>query len=383
MGVSNGKITAPVSIGDVSTALGVGNYDLGYLCKNTHGKINMWSKKKPVIYATLGELTGAQLRAASFGLSYTIDTAWNVVWAYNPPTGGDTAPFRLLDFEDYDHNAKSGMAFEQDTYSYDLITGSSNGIEVGLFTDASMITVRDFVNTLFKDCKMQIRCTSYDNTVEYTYQSGYIDVTASSPLQWNLSTTVLENFNIGRVSIVVIVERPDGRHFMPLVKNQAILTITADSGVVLPNYGYSMKIGTTVASADYAYYYRMGSGNRVMDLSNGKNFFLLFQLVVNNSGQTIGSDSLFVQFSWRDNNNAERRTRASIRKGSTLTSWSVPSGNTVNYEFGCSAAEIPVIDSTGAERNVRVVVQVALSQNGRTRYYNVTDTLQFRMKKSV
>lgn len=38
MGVSNGKITAPVSIGDVSTALGVGNYDLGYLCKNTHRK---------------------------------------------------------------------------------------------------------------------------------------------------------------------------------------------------------------------------------------------------------------------------------------------------------------------------------------------------------
>lgn len=383
MGTSNGKITAPVSIADVSTALGVGNYDLGYLCKNTHGKINMWSKKKPVIYATLGELTGAQLRAASFGLTYTIDTAWNVIWAYNPPTGGDAAPFRLLDFENYDHNAKSGMAFKQDAYSYDLITGSSNGIDVGLFTDANMITVRDFADTLFKDCKMQIQCTSYGNTVEYTYQSGYINVTASSSLQWNLSTTVLQNFNVGQVSIVVIVKRPDGRHFMPLVKNQAILTITASTGVSLPNWGYGMKIGTTVASADYAYYYQMGAGTKVMDLSNGKNFFLLFYNLINNSGQTIGYDSLFVHFSWKDANNAEKQARASLRMGDNLTTWSLSSGSSLNYAFGCRAAEIPVIDSTGAERNVRVVVQVKLTQNGTPKYYSVTGALQFRMKKSA
>ena len=56
MGHSNGKITAPINLGgDVYPTLGIGStsngYDLGYACANTHGKINKWSKKKPVRYA--------------------------------------------------------------------------------------------------------------------------------------------------------------------------------------------------------------------------------------------------------------------------------------------------------------------------------------------
>lgn len=47
MPISSGKIVAPVSIDDVRTALGVSSYDLGYLCKNTHGKTNMWASISP------------------------------------------------------------------------------------------------------------------------------------------------------------------------------------------------------------------------------------------------------------------------------------------------------------------------------------------------
>lgn len=47
MGHSNGKITAPINLGDdVYGTLGIGatsnGYDLGYACANTHGKINPW-----------------------------------------------------------------------------------------------------------------------------------------------------------------------------------------------------------------------------------------------------------------------------------------------------------------------------------------------------
>ena len=47
MSNSGGKITAPVSIEDVRTVLGVSSYDLGTLCKNTHGKIRILSISKP------------------------------------------------------------------------------------------------------------------------------------------------------------------------------------------------------------------------------------------------------------------------------------------------------------------------------------------------
>ena len=54
MAHSNGKITAPVGIdADIAPVLGVGSYDLGYLCSNAHGKINSWARYKPVRYESL------------------------------------------------------------------------------------------------------------------------------------------------------------------------------------------------------------------------------------------------------------------------------------------------------------------------------------------
>lgn len=47
MPYSNGIITAPISINDVRTALGVSTYDLGTLCKNESGKIRILSISKP------------------------------------------------------------------------------------------------------------------------------------------------------------------------------------------------------------------------------------------------------------------------------------------------------------------------------------------------
>lgn len=38
---------------DIAPVLGVGSYDLGYLCSNAHGKINPWARYKPVRYESL------------------------------------------------------------------------------------------------------------------------------------------------------------------------------------------------------------------------------------------------------------------------------------------------------------------------------------------
>lgn len=118
MPISSGKIVAPVSIDDVRTALGVSSYDLGYLCKNTHGKTNMWAKYKPVIYPSENiNLTNSDWWKSSNG-NCGIDTSGaqagtykDIVskmtsdgangYKYSPPQGGSNAPFRLLDFEGY------------------------------------------------------------------------------------------------------------------------------------------------------------------------------------------------------------------------------------------------------------------------------------------
>ena len=118
MPISSGKIVAPVSIDDVRTALGVSSYDLGYLCKNTHGKTNMWAKYKPVIYPSENinltnsnwwkssngncgiDISGAQAGTYKDIVSKMTSDGSNG-YKYSPPQGGSNAPFRLLDFEGY------------------------------------------------------------------------------------------------------------------------------------------------------------------------------------------------------------------------------------------------------------------------------------------
>lgn len=119
MSNSGGKITAPVSIEDVRTVLGVSSYDLGTLCKNSNGKINKWSKYKPVRqpfvvapnsnwYKANDGFCGLKVGWSTAGdssLTNLVNAYKQGTWDYLPPTGGDSQPFRLLDFEGYDHNA--------------------------------------------------------------------------------------------------------------------------------------------------------------------------------------------------------------------------------------------------------------------------------------
>lgn len=125
---SNGKITAPVSLhADVYPVLGLTKtvmYDTGWVCGNSHGKINKWSKKKPIRYPQPGELTDAQFKGTAAdniqGIYYGLKVAsqagllgqmHDVDWEYLPPRPG-TDWCRLTDFVGYDHNAEptlSGM----------------------------------------------------------------------------------------------------------------------------------------------------------------------------------------------------------------------------------------------------------------------------------
>lgn len=107
-----GRITAPVSIDDVASALGVGVYDLGTLC--TSDRINKWSRHKPVSINQVQEVTDEQLAAINYGWnipSYnTMKAAWN---AYVAGTGWDyirpSSYFRLTDFNGYNHQQESPL----------------------------------------------------------------------------------------------------------------------------------------------------------------------------------------------------------------------------------------------------------------------------------
>lgn len=125
MPTTNGIITAPVTVSDVAHTLGVNSTDVGYLCYNTHGKINKWSAKKPL--ALIGSplpLDDSVFKKNDFGLD--VDDAQmtsinlndlfvNKEWQYIAPAEGDWA--RLTDFEGYNHNAVCPVSCQIECYN--------------------------------------------------------------------------------------------------------------------------------------------------------------------------------------------------------------------------------------------------------------------------
>lgn len=64
MSIQYGTVTSPIGLEELYNNMGLaaykGNYDLGYLCGNTHGKTNKWAWNKPIRYNTQGEITDTQ-----------------------------------------------------------------------------------------------------------------------------------------------------------------------------------------------------------------------------------------------------------------------------------------------------------------------------------
>ena len=144
----SGKISKPIGLaGDVYKVLEIrakdGVYDIGYACSNEHGQINPWSKHKPVKVAVIGRLTADEqfemnncsmlsVKAVKTGTPPSLVCK---AWTYDPPTGGTKEPFRITDFDGYNHKANIPIRLNTHEITYD----KSAGID-SLVVSASFIT---------------------------------------------------------------------------------------------------------------------------------------------------------------------------------------------------------------------------------------------------
>lgn len=118
MSNQNGKITAPVTTSDPKTVLGLSSNDVGTLCSST--AINMWAKYKPVPYRSFAPLRsddswwhGNDGKCGIAFQTYTSLTAFlaalptGYAWSHVLPSGGAVEPFRLADYNGYNHYAEN------------------------------------------------------------------------------------------------------------------------------------------------------------------------------------------------------------------------------------------------------------------------------------
>lgn len=187
MANTNGKITAPVEIADVTNVLGASSSDLGTLC--THDNINVWSLKKPVrhpkLFASLTEqdwwqgknntegflddttcgllvgeafdqlvkkaniintengFTKANLSGDTECFLHKLAKGTTGHWEYLRPQGLEAgSPYRLDDFRDYNHRAKNPMPAPSTSQLTDgIFYFGNNTIDLNL--DVPEITLAD------------------------------------------------------------------------------------------------------------------------------------------------------------------------------------------------------------------------------------------------
>lgn len=126
MGVNNGKIVNEVSLADISQVMHYASLDLGTLA--SYSGQNRWTKCKSFHYPEWGFASPAAELAArrskNCGLvmrDYGNNTAlyaamvaggdWFQAWLHDVPTGGASAPYRILDYLGYDENAAAPFQF--------------------------------------------------------------------------------------------------------------------------------------------------------------------------------------------------------------------------------------------------------------------------------
>ena len=143
----NTLIYYPVNTWDVAKVTRKGSGDVGVLC-GSNQMINKWAKYKPVIYPNLintydqlnsdktWKSTATWWKAGDKKCGFTIGlrttgsalvTNWGTDWTYNPPTGGMAAPYRLIDFNYYDHAAVSPVYV---SYPSQFVKGQGNDLIV-------------------------------------------------------------------------------------------------------------------------------------------------------------------------------------------------------------------------------------------------------------
>ena len=159
---SAGVISGSVAqLADVKAVLGESVNILSGLCKSS--KINKWAKYKPVVYASNapdrsgtawwhGTNRNCSLTINTYAKASTLASGYTSNYGYVKPSGGTASPYRLLDFQGYNHKAPTlGMIYcggEQDSsgrYVYYISESIKSVITFSFYEVASAINIMDLL----------------------------------------------------------------------------------------------------------------------------------------------------------------------------------------------------------------------------------------------
>ena len=207
MANSNGIISGSVrQIADVKTVLGESVNTLSGLCTST--KINWWSKKKPVQFTGTRSSTWWKSRTQDCGINpYQLSSVADVInhcngtengWTYYGRPNGSTYPYRLLDFQGYNHNATPPISsFRLGASTIAPGTTLSAFIVVRYSSNSDMLSLSDI--DVLAPCYLGIYCrrtgttTGFEGYCSTTIENGGDEVQLSTT-GWTAGTYTIYPF---------------------------------------------------------------------------------------------------------------------------------------------------------------------------------------------
>lgn len=381
MSITGGsRLSAPLGLQEVYSVLGVNKsgtfYDVGYICGNGHGRINKWSRHKPIRVNTPTEITEAQKHSASFGLSATFSASANAVWNYLPPRPG-TDWCRLTDFVGYDHGSVCGLAFKAGSYTKDLFNDKT-ALTVALQDSTSLITAYDLRDTIFNGMRFRLHLTYYEGAGQAYDAYSNIDkqsITFTIPYDQLLMRGAGE-YNLTLYGVTSSNETR--RIFLP--ENETIkLYMTNDTGLSI-QYWDSAKI----MDEDGEYYligdYEAGHGDNVLNLT-GRDLQFFHIVIINDDNRDISNQNIYIQFEWDvSEGTAIKRvpliSHANDDKGG---SWGAASGDvTIAYAGSYNSLLPQLTTSSQVSQYTRVSIVYKHTDNN---YYGISKKKVLRIKR--
>lgn len=315
--VSGTKLVAPIGLQEVYSLLGVSKtgtyYDTGWVCGNSHGKINPWAKYKPTIYGSPdGGSNWWKATSGNCGLApYLVSALSNLPdayeehpdsmhgWVYQSPVPGRNW-CRLADFDGYNHNAKppytgftgaSRVGLDQATFSFSCMYAVPESTTDAVhFEDMNFPSVYFGVYLSGEMSKFATAATQSAPTVQFKTTGFRRGSYTAYPF---LSTVVLEQDKPLQAGSFYTVPGIDPISFT-MVSSNTVITITAREAAVGTSISWSVSVtsyGGKVTLTNNRIYLRYSNKDIWDPMVDGERYEDLPDVTV--SGSTVLVDSGF------------------------------------------------------------------------------------------
>lgn len=278
-------LTAPITTTKVANELQTSSHDVGTLC--TSSNINMYSKNKPVSYATSAGITDTERKSVNYGV--TVPTKWSGEattrknWIYNKPTGGSSSPYRLGDFRNYNHGAVPCVRVElpeefktnespYENYVFTVVINFNNAASNQF--DQYSLSLQDLYQThlnTYPTLVIEYATRQYVTSTESTLQQ-YINAGQTTiPISVNIADTPLYNQPEGTIVKVGVILSETQYTNADSYSGQAY---SLDNPTYSAVKQYSLIVVAWLEGVSwtgvYQYQNTTGSGNRYLALTNAE-----------------------------------------------------------------------------------------------------------------